>query len=57
MEVTNILETKAYGLTDDKKVPVIKNWIGGAGLQLIKIFTNEEKETFKIAWDYFHAKP
>ena len=32
-----------------KNVPVIKNWLGREGLKLIKIFTNEEKETRKTA--------
>ena len=25
---SNILETKEYELTDEEKVPVIKNWLG-----------------------------
>ena len=41
---TNILETKAYELTDKEKVPVIKNWLGQEGLQCIEMFTNEDKE-------------
>ena len=28
MEVTNILETRAYKFTVEEKVPVIKNWLG-----------------------------
>ena len=32
MEVMNILEIKAYELTDEEKVPVIKNWLGREGL-------------------------
>ena len=44
MEVTSILETKAYGLSNEGKVPVIKNWLGKEGMQLIKTFTCEEGE-------------
>ena len=36
IEVTNIFDTKAYELTDEKKVPVMKNWLGREGLQLKK---------------------
>ena len=32
VEVTNILKTKACELTDEEKVPVIKNWLGREGL-------------------------
>ena len=40
----SILETKAYKIIDEEKVPVIKDWLGWERLQLIKTFTNEEKE-------------
>ena len=43
-EVMNIPEIKAYELTDEEKVPVIRNWFGQKGLQVIKMFTNEETE-------------
>ena len=42
MEFTNILETKAYELTDKEKVPIIRDWLGRESMQLIKTFTNEE---------------
>ena len=45
MEVTNILETKAYELTNEEKVQVIQNWLDQEDLQLIKTFTHEEKES------------
>ena len=32
IEDTNILETDAYELTDEEKVPVIKNWLGRESL-------------------------
>ena len=47
MKVKNILETEAYELNEKEKTPVIKNWLGREGLQLIKSFTNEEKENAK----------
>ena len=45
MIVTNIFQTKAYHITDEEKVPVIKNWLGMDGLQLIKTLKGAEKET------------
>ena len=33
--VTNILETKVYEITEEEKVPVIKNWLDQEDLQLI----------------------
>ena len=47
MEVTNILETKAYELNDEEKVILIKNWIGLESQQLLKRLTYEEKEKSK----------
>ena len=38
MEVSNILETKVYELSEEEKVPVIKNWLSIKGLQLIQTF-------------------
>ena len=35
MEVTNILKAKAYELTDEEKVLVMKNWLNWKGFQLI----------------------
>ena len=32
MEVANILQTKAYDLNDEDKVPITKNWLGREGL-------------------------
>ena len=36
MQITNILETKLYKLMHEEKVPVIKNWYGQEGMQLIQ---------------------
>ena len=47
MEVTNILETKAYELAEEENVSAMKNWLWWEVLQLIKTFTNEDKENGK----------
>ena len=52
MDVTNILKQKLE-LTGEEKVPVNKNQLGRDGLQLIKTFTNEEKEKGKTAKGLF----
>ena len=49
MEVMNILETRAYELTDEENVPVTKKWLGQQGLQLIKTFIHEEKKKCRTA--------
>ena len=54
MEVTYILETKPYELTDGEKVMVIKNWLGLEDLQLIKTFTYEENENAKLKRPLLH---
>ena len=43
LEVTNILETRAYKISDKEEVPIIKHWLGQEGLLLIKTFTQKEK--------------
>ena len=48
MEVTDILGTRTYELTDENKVLVIKNWLGLEGLELIKPLIHEEKENAKL---------
>ena len=53
MEITNILETKTYLLTDEEKLLVIRNLLGREGLQLVKTFTNDEKEKYKTAKGLF----
>ena len=44
MEVMHILESKTYELTDDEKIPAIRNWLGEEGLQHTKTIMNEKKE-------------
>ena len=39
MEVRNIPETKMYIVTEEEEVPIIKNWVGREGSQLIQTFT------------------
>ena len=47
MDVKNLLQTKICELTEEEKVPIIKNWLGRGGLQLIQTFTKYEKEAWK----------
>ena len=49
IEVMNSLKTKTYELTGEEKLLAINNWLGRQGLQLIRTFTNEEKEKCKTA--------
>ena len=44
MEVTNVLEIKAYELNEEEKDLVMKNWLSRKGLQLIKAFEMKEKK-------------
>ena len=57
MQVTNIPETKAYELTEEEKVPVIKNWLGWKGLQLLQTSTHEEKEKWTTIEGLFAGEP
>ena len=47
LEETNILETRAYRINDEDRIPVINDWLGWEGLLLIEMFTQEEKEICK----------
>ena len=47
MKVMNIFWTKTYKLTWKEKVPIIKNWLGREGLEIIETFTNSRKEAWK----------
>ena len=38
MEVTNILQTKMYTLTEDENVPIIENWLSREGLQCLHFY-------------------
>ena len=54
MEVTNILETKAYELTDKEKAPLIKKGLGREDLQLLKTFTMRMKNA-KLQKDHLQC--
>ena len=47
MEVTNILGTKLYKMTEGEKVPVVKNLLPWEDLQFMQTFIHEEKEKCK----------
>ena len=47
MEVTNILQTKTYELTEEETPLIIKNWLVREGLHLLLTFTNSEKKAYK----------
>ena len=49
IEMSNIQQTKVYEISEEKNVPVIKNLFGWEGLQLKKMFTQEEKEKCRTA--------
>ena len=53
MEVKNILQMKAYKLSEEEKLPTMKNLPGREGLQLIQKFTNSEKEACKTVQGIF----
>ena len=53
MKATSILQMKIYELTEEEKVPLIKNCLGREDLQLINAFMNPKKETCKTARGLF----
>ena len=44
LEVTNILETRAYEINAEERIPVIKNWLSQEGLLFMESIMQEEKE-------------
>ena len=44
LEVMSLLQTRAYKVYDEERIPFIKNWPGQEGLLLMETFTQEEKE-------------
>ena len=38
LEVTYILQTRAYTINYEERIPVIKNWLGHEGLLLMEFF-------------------
>ena len=47
MEVADVLQVESYNLSEEGKVPIIKNWVGREGLQSIQSPINTEKEACK----------
>ena len=43
MEVANMLQTKAYYLNDEEKVPNIKNWLGPRRAGIYTTLTNAKR--------------
>ena len=48
LKATNILENRAYEISNERKVPVFMNCLVLEGLLLIQTFTQEEKEKCKM---------
>ena len=53
MEDVNILQTKAYKITEEEKVTIIKNWLSRVALQLIQTLENSMKEACKTVEGLF----
>ena len=49
-----MLQAKMYKLTEEEKIPGIKNLFGREGLQLIQSYTNSKKEACKTAEGLFY---
>ena len=49
MEVENVVQAEMYDLSEEGKVPIIKNWLGRERLQFILALTKAEKEACKYA--------
>ena len=47
LEVMNILETRAYEINNEERMPVIRDWLGLKGMLLTETFTQEKKEKCK----------
>ena len=47
LEVTNIIETRAYEINDEDRILLIKNWLDEEGLLLMKTFTQKERAKCK----------
>ena len=44
LEVINILQTRKYGINEEERIPVTKNWLDQEGLLLMKTFMQGEKK-------------
>ena len=47
LKVRNILQPKAYEISNEEDVPVIKNWLGEESLFTIKSFKQDERRHLK----------
>ena len=55
IEVANVLQAEPYDLSEERKVCIIKNWLGKEGLQFIKTLNNTEKEEWKSATELLNV--
>ena len=55
MEVSNVLQAKAYDPDDEEEVPIIKNWLCREELQFIQTLTIAEKEACKSTTGLFNV--
>ena len=53
LKATNILQTRAYDISDEEKVLVIKNWLDQEDLLSIETSKQEEKEKWKTTQGLF----
>ena len=53
MEVGNVLQAKAYALSEEENVPIIKNWLCKGELHFIWTLTNAKEDTCKSSTSLF----
>ena len=51
MEAANVLQTEVYDISEERKVPILKNWLGREGIQFIQTLTQTEKGHAKAQKD------
>ena len=44
IEIKNILTTNTYTTQDNDKIPIIFNWLGREGLQLVQTLNDKKKK-------------
>ena len=52
MEVANVLQEKAYDLSEERRCPLQRTGKVKKDLKFIQTLTNEEKDTCKVKSDY-----
>ena len=55
MGVANVLQSEAYDFSEERKVPIIKNWLDRDGLSFIHTLKNIEKEACKSSTGLFNV--